>query len=258
MGTFPDLRLSVNRNDQPAEPAKNADIAPCLSVVIPVYNEQGTVGQVVRSVLAQRPVREVIAVDDGSSDESWAALQSCASADQRVRLLRHSRNQGKGAALRTAFAHATAPYVLIQDADLEYDPCEYYLLLRPLLAGKADAVFGSRFLGGGAHRVLYFWHAIGNRFLTLLSNMFTNLNLTDVETCYKAFRRELLDRLQLRESNFGCELEITARLSQLGVRLYEVPVSYHGRTYAEGKKASWRDGLSALACVVKYNLFRRI
>ncbi|MBE7500326.1 MAG: glycosyltransferase family 2 protein [Verrucomicrobiales bacterium] len=225
---------------------------------MPVYNERPTVGLAIARVLAQPVVREVIVVDDASNDGSWEAAQRCAAGDPRVRVFRLSRNQGKGAALREGFARATAPFLLIQDADLEYDPQEYGRLLQPLLTGMADAVFGSRFLGGGAHRVLYFWHAVGNRLLTLLSNMFTNLNLTDVETCYKVFRRELLDRMRLEECRFGFELELTARLSQLGARLYEVPISYHGRTYAEGKKANWRDGVSALRCVLKYNVFRRL
>lgn len=243
---------------QTTQPAGGTDTGPCLSVVMPVFNERLTVGLAIERVLAQPTVREVIVVDDASSDGSAEVAQRCAATDPRVRTLRLPRNQGKGAAVREGFTRATAPFILIQDADLEYDPQEYGRLLEPLLTGKADAVFGSRFLGGGAHRVLYFWHAVGNRLLTLLSNMFTNLNLTDVETCYKVFRRELLDRMRLEECRFGFELELTARLSQLGARLYEVPISYHGRTYAEGKKANWRDGVSALRCVLKYNVFRRL
>jgi len=225
-----------------------------VAVVMPVYNEAATLEAAVRAVLAQPVVQEVIGVDDASTDGSWAVLERCAAIDPRLRLLRHDRNQGKGAALRTGFAQVRAPIVLVQDADLEYDPAEYAVLLGPILAGKADVVFGSRFQGSGAHRVLYFWHAMGNKFLTLLSNMLTNLNLTDVETCYKVFRREVLERIRIEESRFGFEIEVIAKISRLGVRLYEVPISYHGRTYAEGKKATWRDGLSALRCVVKYNL----
>jgi glycosyltransferase involved in cell wall biosynthesis len=173
----------------------------------------------------------------------------------RLRLFTHERNQGKGAALRTGFTQATAPIVIVQDADLEYDPAEFYRLLDPILAGKADAVFGSRFLGGsGAHRVLYYWHSVGNHFLTMLSNMFTDLNLTDMETCYKAFRREVLQQVRLREDRFGFEPEITAKVARLRVRIYEVAISYYGRTYAEGKKIGWRDGFRALWCILKYNL----
>lgn len=238
------------------EPTSNADIAPCLSAVMPVYNEAATVREVLALVLAQQPIQEVIAVDDASTDASWAVLQEIAANEPRLKLLRHPQNRGKGAALRTGISHATAPWVIIQDADLEYDPSEYHLLLRPCLQGKADVVFGSRFIGAGAHRVLYFWHSVGNRLLTTLSNMFTNLNLTDMETCYKLFRREVIQKLTLEEDRFGFEPEITAKVSQLEVRIYEVPISYYGRTYAEGKKINWRDGVSALRCIVKYNLSR--
>jgi len=179
-----------------------------------------------------------------------------AGTDARIRLIRHARNQGKGAALRTGFSQATAPIVLVQDADLEYDPTEYYVLLKPILSGKADVVFGSRFLGIGSRRVLYYWHTVGNKALTTLSNMFTNLNLTDMETCYKVFRREVLQQIQIEENRFGFEPEITAKVSRLKVRIYEVAVSYYGRTYSEGKKINWRDGLRALWCIAKYNLRR--
>jgi glycosyltransferase involved in cell wall biosynthesis len=239
----------------PTEIKSNADIPPCLSVVMPVFNESATVAELVRTILAQNPVQELIVVDDCSTDGTWALLQESATADPRVRLLRHEKNLGKGAALRTGFAHAQAPIVLIQDADLEYDPLEYHLLLKPILTNKADVVFGSRFLGSGSHRVLYYWHALGNRMLTALSNMATNLNLTDMESCYKVFRREVLRRITIRENRFGIEPEITAKVSRLQVRVYEVPVSYYGRTYAEGKKVGWRDGMSALRCIVKYNFF---
>lgn len=236
----------------------NADVAPCLTVVIPVYNEAATVSRVITNVLQQRPVQQVVVVDDGSIDGTWAVLEQSAAADPRLCVVRHPRNFGKGMAVRTGFARASAPFVMVQDADLEYDPAEYYLLLGPLVSGKADAVYGSRFLGAGAHRVLYFWHSLGNKVLTLLSNMATDLNLTDVETCFKAFRRELLQSIELMEPRFGFEIEITAKLSRLGARIYEVPISYHGRTYREGKKANWRDGLSALRCILKYNIIDRV
>lgn len=234
----------------------NADIAPCLSVVMPVYNEAATVRQVLEVVLAQRPVQELIVVDDCSTDGSWQLLSELARSHDRLRLLRHEHNQGKGAALATGIAHAKAPVVIIQDADLEYDPTEYHHLLKPILTEKADVVFGSRFTGWGEHRVLYFWHSVGNKVLTTLSNMATNLNLSDMETCYKVFRREVLQKIRLEEKRFGFEPEITAKVSKLGVRIYEVPISYHGRTYAEGKKISWKDGMRALVCILKYNFFR--
>jgi len=232
----------------------NSEVSPCLSVVVPAFNEGATIAQLLEQVLAQRPVQEVIVVDDASRDNSWELLQRFAR-DERVKLARHERNRGKGAALRTGFAKASAPYVLVQDADLEYDPGEYYLLLEPVLADLADVVFGSRFQGAGAHRVLYYWHSVGNRLLTTLSNMATDLNLTDMEACYKLFRRELLQKIPLQEDRFGFEPEIIAKVSRLNLRIYEVPISYHGRTYAEGKKIGWRDGLSALRCVFKYRFF---
>lgn len=221
---------------------------------MPVYNEAASVGPVLQRVLAQRPVQEVIVVDDGSADDTWAKLQSFAR-EPRVKLLRHEKNQGKGAALRTGFLHASAPYVIVQDADLEYDPAEYFVLLAPALWGRADVVFGSRFCGSGAHRVLYYWHSVGNTVLTTLSNMATNLNITDMESCFKLFRLEVLKRITLKENRFGFEPEITAKVSKLGVRIYEVPISYYGRTYAEGKKVGWRDGFAALWCIFKYNFF---
>ena len=230
----------------------NDDIAPCLAVVMAAYNEEATVRGIAEMVLQQRPVEELIIVDDASTDDTWLRLQGLN--DGRVRLLRHCRNLGKGAALRRAIAEARAPIVIVQDADLEDDPAEYYLLLKPILTQRADVVFGSRFAGGGAHRVLYFWHLVGNKLLTLLSNMMTNLNLTDMEAGYKAFRREIIQRIEIEENRFGFEPEITAKVSQIkGVRLYEVPISYYGRGYAEGKKVDWRDGVSALRCIIKYN-----
>ena len=238
------------------EAKSNADIAPCLSVIMPVYNEAATVGQVIHKVLAQRPVQELIAVDDASRDTTWEVLEKIAAEEPRLKLFRHPTNRGKGAALRTGIQQANADFVIIQDADLEYDPSEYFLVLNPILCGKADVVFGSRFGGSSAHRVLYYWHAVGNKVLTTLSNMATNLNLTDMETCYKAFRRDVLRRVVIEENRFGFEPEITAKVSKLKVRIYEVAISYYGRTYEEGKKINWKDGFSALRCVVKYNLFR--
>jgi dolichol-phosphate mannosyltransferase len=233
----------------------NAEIGPCLSVVMPVYNEERTVGRIIESVLAQRPVQELVIVEDCSRDDTWAALQEWPRRDPRVRLFRHEHNQGKGAALRTGIAQATAPYVVVQDADLEYDPAEYHHLLAPVLAGRADVVFGSRFMGG-PRRVLYYWHSVGNKVLTTLSNMTTNLWLTDMETCYKLFRREVIRQITIEEDRFGFEPEVVAKVARLGVRIYEVPISYNGRTYAEGKKINWKDGISALRCIVQYGLLR--
>jgi glycosyltransferase involved in cell wall biosynthesis len=239
------------------EPMSNDEIAPCLSVVMPVYNEEKSVAKVIESVLAQRPVQELIVVDDRSNDGTWEVLQRLEQLDKRLKILRHDLNLGKGAALRTGFKHATSPVVIIQDADFEYNPSEYFLVLAPILNGKADVVYGSRFIGSGAHRVLYFWHSVGNRFLTMLSNMATNLNLTDMETCYKTFRREVVQQITIEENRFGFEPEITAKISKMKLRVYEVAISYYGRTYDEGKKINWRDGFSALRCILKYNLLRR-
>lgn len=221
---------------------------------MPVYNEEKTIDQIIELVLAQKPVSELIIVEDCSKDGTWAKLQAWKDRDPRVRLFKHDVNQGKGAALRTGFSKATSPFVLIQDADLEYDPTEYYVLLGPLLQDRADVVFGSRF-AGGAHRVLYYWHSVGNRLLTTLSNMCTNLGLTDMETCYKVFRLDVIQRLSIEENRFGFEPEITAKVAKLGVRIFEVPISYYGRTYAEGKKIGWKDGFSAIRCILRYSLF---
>ncbi|MDD5199843.1 MAG: glycosyltransferase family 2 protein [Terrimicrobiaceae bacterium] len=224
----------------------------CVSVVIPLYNEAGTLGQVVGAVLAQPCVAQVIIVDDGSTDGSYEAARRLAEADSRVEAVRHERNSGKGAAVRTGLGRTTAGIVLIQDADLEYDPADYPRLIQPILEGDADVVFGSRFIGSEAHRVLYFWHSLGNNLLTLFSNMVTNMNLTDMECCYKVFRRSVVERFTIEEDRFGIEPEITAKVARLGVRIYEVSVSYRGRTYAEGKKIGWKDGVRALVAIVKY------
>ena len=230
---------------------------PCLAVVVPVFNEESTIAGVLKTVLAQPLVQEVIVVDDGSADKTWEALQPLAKEEPRLRIFKHDVNQGKGAALRTGFTKAVAPLVIVQDADLEYDPGEYAVLCRPILMGKADVVFGSRFAGSGAHRVLYYWHSFGNKFLTLLSNMATDLNLTDMETGYKVFRREVIQQISIQENRFGFEPEIVAKVSKLRLRIYEVAISYYGRTYAEGKKIGWRDAVSAFRCIIKYNFFSR-
>lgn len=235
-----------------------------LSIVIPVYNEARTIGQLLDVLhdlrLAKDIRKEIILVDDGSTDASAALIEAYAARHPALglRLLRHAANQGKGGALHTGIRSATGDYVIIQDADLEYDPEEYNSLLKPILRGVADVVFGSRFMGGKPHRVLFFWHSIGNGLLTFLSNMFTDLNLTDMETCYKLFRRDLLQSLVLREKRFGFEPEVTAKIARVpGVRIYEVGISYYGRTYAEGKKISWRDGFWALWCIVRYGVGRQ-
>jgi glycosyltransferase involved in cell wall biosynthesis len=223
-----------------------------LSVVVPVYNEVRTVEQLLRKVREVPLWLEVIVVDDGSTDGTRDLLPRL-EGTLIDRLVFHEVNRGKGAALRTGFQHATGDVVVVQDADMEYNPREFPMLLQPILSGKADAVYGSRFLGG-PHRVLFFWHSIGNRFLTLLSNMFTDVNLTDMETCYKMVRTELLHTLPLSANRFGIEPEITARLAQARARIYELPISYDGRSYAEGKKIGWRDGVSALWCIFRYNV----
>jgi glycosyltransferase involved in cell wall biosynthesis len=225
---------------------------------MPIYNEAATVVEVVKVVLAQRPVQQLVIVDDCSQDGTWNQLQPIAQIEPRIKLIRHEVNKGKGAALRTGLAHATSEIVIIQDADLEYDPSEYWRLIAPILSGKADVVYGSRFhSGGGARRVLYYWHSVGNKFLTMCSNMATDLNLTDMETCYKAFRREVIQKVQIEEDRFGFEPEITAKVAKAKMRVYEVGISYSGRTYAEGKKIGWRDGFRALWCIWKYNFWRR-
>lgn len=228
-----------------------------LSVVMPIYNERATVRQAIESVLAVSLDLELICVDDGSIDGSREILAELEKEFPKVRVLTQTKNMGKGAALARGIQEAIGDYVIIQDADLEYDPAEYPTLLGPLEAGKADVVYGSRFLGGGPHRVLYFWHSVGNSLLTLLSNMLTNLNLTDMETCYKVFRREVIQAIQIEEKRFGFEPEITVKIAKRHLRVYEVGISYSGRTYEEGKKIGWKDGFRAIWCLLKYSLRER-
>jgi glycosyltransferase involved in cell wall biosynthesis len=226
--------------------------------VMPVYNEKATAEEIIRRVKAQAIVTQLVVVDDGSVDGSREILRRLEGEGLVDRLILHEGNKGKGAALSTGFEATTGEAVIVQDADLEYDPEEYKWLLEPIWQDKADVVYGSRFMSGRPHRVLYFWHYVGNRFLTVVSNMVTNLNLTDMETCYKCFRREVLEHLQIEERAFGVEPEVTAKVALQGWRVYEVGISYSGRTYAEGKKIGWRDGMRAIYCVGRYGLWRRI
>lgn len=226
-------------------------IRPCLSLVMPAFNEDATILESIDRVLAQPFVAELIVVNDASTDNTAGVLATLD--DPRVRVMTHSVNQGKGAALRTGIQAATRDYVGIQDADLEYDPSDLAKLLVPLETGRADVVYGSRFLTGDAHRVLYFWHSVGNKILTLASNVFTNLNLTDMETCYKVFRREIIQDTPIEENRFGFEPEITIKMARKNIRIYEVGISYSGRGYAEGKKIGWKDGVSAARCLIKYS-----
>jgi len=226
-----------------------------ISVVIPVYNEVKTIKEIIKRVQSVDLAKEIIVVDDASTDGTREILNQLKE-EKGINVLFHHLNQGKGAALRTAFKQAKGEIVIIQDADLEYDPQEYSKLIRPILEGKADAVYGSRFLGG-PHRVLFFWHYLGNKLLTLLSNMFTNLNLTDMETCYKAFKSSLLKKFTIESNRFGVEPEITAKLAKLKCRIYEVDISYSGRDYSEGKKINWKDGIAAFYWILKYNLWSK-
>jgi len=233
-----------------------------LSIIIPAYNEARTIHLILDRVnqvqLMNQIEKEVIVVDDCSSDNTLEVLHQYKDQSQlNLRILSHPVNKGKGAALHSGIRHATGDFVIIQDADLEYDPGEYNVLLKPVVDGFADVVYGSRFMGGNPHRILFFWHSIGNKILTTFSNMFTNLNLTDMETCYKLFKREYIQSLQLKEQRFGFEPEVTAKIARIpGIRIYEVGISYYGRTYAEGKKINWKDGFRALYCILRYNLFQ--
>lgn len=234
----------------------NQEWRPKLSVVIPVYNEERTLASLVTAVMGcGTEIHEIVIVDDCSTDSTRDVIEKLAQ-NPLIRPFFHERNQGKGAALNTAFAQVRGDVVVIQDADLEYDPTEYRNLLKPILQGKADVVYGSRFMGGGPHRVVFFWHMIGNKFLTFLSNMFTNINLTDMETCYKMFRVDVIRDIKIEEPRFGFEPEITAKIAKRKCRIYEVGISYSGRTYEDGKKINWKDGLRAIYAIVKYNLFR--
>ncbi|MEA3297885.1 MAG: glycosyltransferase family 2 protein [candidate division Zixibacteria bacterium] len=228
-----------------------------LSVIIPVYNELSTIEELIRKVKSSPiPKIEIILVDDASTDGTRELIKNKLESEVD-RVIYQPKNYGKGFALKSGFQHATGDIVLVQDADLEYDPSQYPTLIEPIITDKADVVYGSRFMGVGPHRVVYFWHYIGNRFLTLLSNMLTNINLTDMETCYKVFRREIIQSINIRENRFGFEPEITAKIARKRVRIYEIGISYYGRTYDEGKKIGWKDGLKAIYCILKYNLFSR-
>jgi glycosyltransferase involved in cell wall biosynthesis len=225
-----------------------------ISVIVPVFNERATVAETIRRVQAVEIAKEIIVVDDGSTDGTREILETLSRTADNIRVILEPRNRGKGAALRVGFKHAMGDYVVIQDADLEYDPENYHLLLRPLIDGRADVVYGSRFVTTLERRVQFFWHFIGNKLLTVVSNMFTNLNLTDMETGHKAFKREVIQAIKLEQDRFGFEPEVTVKIARMKLRVYEVGISYSGRTYAEGKKIGWRDGFRALWCIVKYSL----
>jgi glycosyltransferase involved in cell wall biosynthesis len=223
-----------------------------LSIIIPIYNEVTTIDEILKRVLSVPLEKEIIAVDDFSQDGTREKLARLAERHDNLKVRYHEKNMGKGAAIRTGLKHVTGEMVIIQDADLEYNPDEYTRLVKPIVEGRADVVYGSRFAGGEEHRVLYFWHYVGNRFLTLLSNMFTNLNLTDMETCYKVFRTDILKGIRLEQNRFGFEPEITAKIARAGCRIFEIGISYSGRTYTEGKKIGWKDGVKAIWCIIKY------
>src|SRR5436305_257338 len=251
---LPDPSRHIGRRSFGWMPYTVVGLSMKLSVVMPIYNERATLRAVVDRVLAVPLEIELLCVDDGSRDGSREILQELVAAEPQVRGFLQARNMGMGAALRRGIQEATGDFVIIQDADLEYDPAEYPVLLKPLLEGKADVVYGSRFLGGGPHRVLYFWHSVGNWLLTLLSNCLTNINLSDMETCYKAFLREVIQSIPIEEERFGFEPEITVKVAKRRLRIYEVGISYQGRTYEEGKKIGWRDGVRALWCLLKYSV----
>ena len=225
-----------------------------LSIIIPIYNEVTTIDEILKRIWAVPLDKEIIAVDDFSQDGSHDKLVRLAESYGNLKVICHEKNMGKGFAIRTGLQHVTGDMVIIQDADLEYDPAEYCRLVKPIVEGRADVVYGSRFAGGEEHRVLYFWHYVGNRFLTLLSNMFTNLNLTDMETCYKVFRADILKGIRLEQNRFGFEPEITAKIARAGCRIFEIGISYSGRTYTEGKKIGWKDGVKAIWCIIKYRI----
>jgi glycosyltransferase involved in cell wall biosynthesis len=229
-----------------------------VGVVIPVYNEEHTLHLIAHKVLVQPEVSELVIVNDCSTDGTWNTMQELARKDPRIAIFSHKINLGKGAALRTGIEKTKSDILIIQDADLEYDPQDYPKLLRPIYEHNADVVYGSRFLGSGMNRVLYFWHSVGNKLLTFLSNIFTNLNLTDMETCYKVFKSVIIKKISIEEDRFGFEPEITAKIAKMNATIYEVPISYYGRTYEEGKKIGWKDGVQAILCIVKYSIFRKI
>jgi len=231
-----------------------------LSVVIPCFNEEDTIEIILKKILKDKIVKQIIVVDDGSTDQSWTIIEKVKKWDKTKRIESHrqEKNKGKGAAVALGFKFTKGAIVVIQDADLEYDPTDYKRLIKPIVEGKADAVFGSRFLTASERRVIYYWHSVGNKILTTISNIFTNINLTDMETCYKAISQEFAMKLKLTEPRFGLEPEITAKLSKMDARIYEVSISYNGRTYKEGKKITWKDGFSAIRCIIKYNLFPKL